>query len=87
MATAIKKLYLAPGSPRVVSVFRKVCEIADDLGQVRPGRATVYRYIEHLEATEPVCTKRARSLGCKVCSSRGSGRTGSSDADCNGRSS
>ena len=53
MATAIKKLYLAPGSPRVVSVFRKVCKLADDLGQVRPGRATVYRYIEHLEATEP----------------------------------
>jgi Mu transposase, C-terminal./Integrase core domain. len=52
MESAIQKFYLVPGA-RPAAVLRKVCKLANELDQRPPGRATVYRYIDHLEATEP----------------------------------
>lgn len=52
----VRKFYQAPGEPKKAAAYRKVDRLCRELGLEAPSRATVFRFIEFLEETEPdVC--------------------------------
>jgi putative transposase len=54
--TLIRKFYQAPGEPKAAAAYRKTCALCRQLNLPEPSRATVFRFIEHLEQIEPdVC--------------------------------
>lgn len=56
LETVIRKLYQAPGEPKAAAVYRKVVKFCNEAGLSNPSRATVFRFIQYLEDTEPdVC--------------------------------
>ena len=56
METIIRKFYQAPGEPKAAAVYRKVVKFCHVAGMDSPSRATVFRFIQYLEDTEPdVC--------------------------------
>jgi putative transposase len=60
----IRKYYQAPGEPKAAAVYRKVGILCRELELDVPSRATVFRFIEYLEETEPdVCCFARRGQG------------------------
>jgi putative transposase len=61
--TVIKNFYQAPGAPKAAAAYRKTVKFCEETGLEIPSRPTVFRFIAHLEETEPdICcfTRRGK---------------------------